>query len=183
MNAWKAVFLVVWLVLPVSPASGQEETPVEVPKEVVNDLLELGNEIEVGAAGTAGDLEALSIQLNRGGEPELLVKGLGGEKCDEANCQTWVYHKAADGYRLLLAAGWVNRIEPQTSYTKGYRDLLVVIQESAWESTLFLYKFDGEYYHQSRCYLQTYRYEDRDGTLREWKTPKTTRIECDVDCC
>jgi len=183
MNAWKAVSLVVWLVLPVSPASGQEEAPVEVPKEIVNHLLEIGNAIEVGAAGTASDLEALSIQLNRGGEPELLVKGLGVEKCDEANCETWVYHKAADGYRLLLAAGWVSRIEPQTSYTKGYRDLMVVIQESAWESTLFLYKFDGEYYHQSRCFLRTYRYEDRNGTLREWKTPKTTRIECDVDCC
>ena len=178
MNAWKVMSLVLWLAL---PALAEER--VEVPKEIVEELTELGYELEVDAAGTASDLEAHPIKLNRDGEPELRVHGLGPGICGAANCVTWVFQKTANGYRLLLDAGSINRIEPQRSYTKGYRDLMVIIHGSAWESNLILYKFDGEYYNQAKRYFRTYQYEDKDGILREWKEPKTTRIACDVDCC
>jgi hypothetical protein len=189
MNVWKALFLVFWLALPVSLASGQEQVAdsgtksrVEVPKKIVEQLLEDGYEVEVSAAGTASNLEAHPIELNRGGEPALRVHGL-GEICGAANCMTWVYQKDASGYRLLLDAGYVDRIEPQKSYTRGYRDLMAVVHGSAWESDLILYKFNGEEYQRDSCFFRTFRYEDRHGTLREWEEPKTTRIDCHEECC
>ena len=178
MNAWKVMPVVLWLAL---PALGEER--VAVPKEIVAQLVEFGYELEVDAAGTASDLEAHPIELNRNGEPELRVHGLGPGICGAANCVTWVYQKTANGYRLLLESGCVNRIEPQESYTKGYRDLMVVRHGSAWEADLILYKFDGESYREAECFFRTYQYEDKDGNLREWEEPKTTRVECEVDCC
>jgi hypothetical protein len=123
------------------------------------------------------------MELDRRGEPELWVHGLGIKVCGAANCATWVYQKAAGGYRLLLDAGNVNRIELQRSYTKGYRDLMVVVHGSAWESNLILYKFDGEEYQQDSCFLRTDRYEDSHGSLRELKRPKVSRIDCEVERC
>jgi len=181
MNAWKAVALVCSLALSEQAASGAEPR-VEVPEKIVDQLLEDGYEIEVGGAGTASNLEAHPIELNRGGEPELRVHGL-GRICGAANCVNWVYQKDADGYRLLLDAGSINRIEPQKSYTKGYRDLMAVMHGSAWESDLTLYKFNGEEYERDSCFYRTYQYEDSDGTLREWEEPQITKVECEVDCC
>ena len=178
MNVWKAVFPVFLLALPVL---GQEKA-VEVPKKIVEQMLEDGYEIEVNAAGTPGNLRAHPMELNRGGEPEILVRGI-GKICGAANCVMWVYQKDADSYRLLLDAGSINRIEPQKSYTKGYRDLMTVMHGSAWESDLVLYKFDGEEYRMDSCFYRTYQYEDEDGTLREWEEPKITKVECEVDCC
>lgn len=174
MNAWKAVSLVFWLALPVAGS--------EVPKEIVDQLLEDGYELEVSAAGTTSNLEAHPIELNRGGEPELRVHGL-GKICGAANCMTWVYQRDAGDYRLLLDAGSVNRIEPQSSFTKGYRDLMAVMHGSAWESDLTLYKFNGEEYERDSCFYRTYQYADSDGTLREWAEPKITRVECFEECC
>ncbi|MEA2559087.1 MAG: hypothetical protein QOH06_591 [Acidobacteriota bacterium] len=189
MNVWKAVFLVFWLALTVPRAWGQEQVAgsgtksrVEVPKEIVEQLLEYGYELEVSAAGTASNVAADPIEVKRGGEPALRVHGL-GKVCGAANCVTWVYEKTANGYRLLLEAGSINRIEIQRSYTKGYRDLMAVMHGSAWQSDLTLYKFDGERYQRDSCFHRTYQYEDRHGTLREWKKPKITRVECEVECC
>jgi hypothetical protein len=181
MNAWKVVSLVFWLALPVALA-GQEQTRVEVPKEIVKDLLEIGYQVEISAAGTASNLEAHPIELTPGGETGLRVHGL-GRICGATNCVTWVYQKAANGYRMLLEAGSINRIEPQASYTKGYRDLMAVKHGSAWASDLVLYKFDGQYYQQDGCFHRTYQYEDSHGNMREWEEPKITKTDCSGECC
>lgn len=176
-SALACAFLVLWP----NPAAGQQDLAIEVPKEIVAQLLEEGYELEVSAAGTASNLEAHSMELNRGGERELRVHGLGIGICGAANCVTWVYQKAGNGYRRLLDAGSVNRIELQRSWTKGYRDLMTVLHGSAWESYLTLYRFDGERYQRDSCFFRTYQYEDRHGSLREWKRPKITKVECDPE--
>jgi hypothetical protein len=187
MKAWKVVPVVFWLALPASLASGQEEAAgSKVPEGIVEQLVEDGYayELEVDAAGRVSNLEAHPVELNRGGEPELRVHGLGIRLCGAANCPTWIFQKDEDGYRLLLDVGSINRIEPQGSYTKGYRDLMAVLHGSAWESDLTLYKFDGEGYRRDSCYFRTYQYEDEHGTLREWKKPRVTRVECGAEeCC
>ncbi len=166
------------LVLWAAPAATLHRVATEVPVEIVTQLRAEGYEIELNATGTASDLVAAPIALNRDAEPELRVHGIGPTICGMANCITWIYQKVGSSYKLLLEAGSINRIELQKSFSKGYRDIMTVMHGSAWESDLKLYKFDGKRYQLVGCFFRTYQYEDRHGTMREWKRPRITRSEC-----
>jgi hypothetical protein len=169
------------LVLRAVPAATLHRVATGVPVEIVARLRAEGYEIELNASGVASNLVAEPIALNRDTEPELKVHGIGPTICGMANCITWVYQKVGGNYKLLLEAGSINRIELQKSFSKGYRDIMTVMHGSAWESDLKLYKFDGNRYQLVGCFFRTYQYEDRHGTMREWKRPRITSRECDPE--
>jgi len=152
----------------------------KVPAAIVKDLNVPGLGLEFDAAGKVTNLAAEPIELNGDSEPELVVHGL-GHICGAANCMTWLYRKAGRGYELLLDAGTINRIEPQKSFTKGYRDIMAVMHGSAYDSDLKLYKFDGHVYRRKGCFYRTDQTRDQDGTMRELKKPKITRTRCEEE--
>ena len=113
---------------PARPASGQEERTVEVPKEIVRQLLSgdegLRKYVRVRPDGTAENLVAVPLELNGGGEPELEVHGT-GSICGAQNCVAWVFRKTARGYEMLLDADSVQTVKPQKTSTRGYRDIIL----------------------------------------------------------
>jgi hypothetical protein len=98
--------------------------------------------------GLAKYLTAYPVNLNRDGRPEIVVHGI-NEICGANNCYTWIFQKVGNGYRMLLDAGFIQQIEPQRKYTKGYCDVIGSMHGSAWDSDLTLYKFDGRKYRRA----------------------------------
>jgi hypothetical protein len=162
-------------------SAAPERAHVKVPEQIVAELKAEGFELEFDAAGKVDNLAAEPIDLNGDGEPELEVHGMGSPTCGAANCVTWLYRKAGRGYQLLLYAGSINRIEPQKSSIKGYRDIMTVMHGSAFESGLKLYKFDGRRYRRKGCFFRTYQDQDAQGNVRELKKPKITRTRCEEE--
>jgi hypothetical protein len=162
-------------------AVAQERRRLQVPKEIVQQVMQeegLKEFVQLRPDGSAENLVAEQIDLNRDGEPELEIHGTGAGICGAANCVTWIYGKSGDQYQMLLDAGSIQRIEPQKTFTKGYRDIIASMHGSAWDSDLTLYKFDGKEYRRVGCFVRTYRYEDKRGRKREWKRPQITPVEC-----
>ena len=166
------------------PVVAQKRRTVEVPKEIVQQLIndkELKELIKLRPGGSAENLVAEPIDLNDDGKPELEVHGIGSGICGAANCVTWIYRKTANGYQMLLDADIIQRVEPQKTFTKGYRDIITSMHGSAWDSDLTLYKFDGKQYRRMGCYFRTYRYKDKRGSYHESKRPKITRAKCEQE--
>ena len=170
------------LALVVKPTAAQKRRTVRVPKEIVQQLIkdeEIRELIRLRPDGSAENLVAESIDLNRDGEPELEVHGIGVGICGAANCPTWIHSKVGTGYQLLLDAGSIQRVEPQRTFTNGYRDIMTSIHGSAWDSDLTLYKFDGKQYQRVRCFYRSYRYKDRRSRMREWRGARITPVKCE----
>lgn len=166
------------------PVVAQERPTVAVPKEIVQQLIkdeELKELIQLRPDGSAENLVAKPIDLNRDGKPELEVHGVGLGMCGAANCATWIYHKAANRYQMLLDASSIQRVELQKTFTNGYRDIITSMHGSAWDSDLTLYKFDGKQYQRVGCFFRTYRYKDKLGNFRESKRPRITRAKCEQE--
>jgi hypothetical protein len=167
-----------------SPVVAQKGRTVEVPKEIVQQLIkdqELKEFIQLRPDGSAENLVAEPLDLDRDGKPELEVHGIGPGICGAANCVTWIYRKAANEYQMLLDAGSIQRVEPQNTFTKDYRDIITSMHGSAWDSDLTLYKFDGKQYQRVGCFFRTYRYKDKRGNYRESKLPIITRAKCELE--
>ena len=167
--------------LAVKSFAAQQRRTIEVPKEIVEQLMqdeELRKLIHLGENGRADNLVAEPVELNRDGKPELKVHGI-GDICGAANCETWIFRKVGNKYQMLLDAGSIQRIELQKTFSHGYRDLIASMHGSACDSDLTLYKFDGQKYQRVTCFFRTYRYPDRRGQMREWKQAKISRRECE----
>src|SRR5687767_11279057 len=145
------------MLLATKPALAQNRRTVEVPTEIVQQLMKGEDRefIQLKPDGNAGNLVAEPIDLNKDGKPELWVHGIGPSICGAANCVTWIFRKAVSGYQMLLDAGTIQQIEPQKTITNGYRDIIASMHGSAWDSGLTLYKFDGKQYQQAGCYFRT----------------------------
>jgi len=167
-------------------------TYVEVPAKIVNELKKdevYADSIVINPDGTAKNLVAEETDLNRDAIPEIIVHGI-GNICGANNCIHWIFRKAATGYELLLREDAVQMVEPQRSYTKGYRDIIMAQHSSATESYLTLFKFDGRKYKVDSCYVRRFDWLiDRHGELRLGskgqvqykKQPTITRIKCGED--
>lgn len=177
---------VVWSSFVLAPQlfAAQRHRPIEVPKKIVRQLMndeDLRELIKLRGDGSAENLVAYLINLNRNGEPELVVHGIGIGICGAANCVNWIFRKGGNEYQMLLDAGSIQDIEPQKTSTNGYRDIITSMHGSAWDSDLILYKYDGEQYQRVGCFFRTYRYQDRRGRMREWKSPQITRAKCEPE--
>jgi|SRR6267143_2617122 len=164
-------------------AFAQQRRPIKVPKEIVQQLMkdeEIKEFLKTRNDGLAKYLTAESINLNRDSKSELIVHGI-NEICGANNCYSWIYRKVGNTYQMLLYAGFVQQIEPQRTFTKGYRDVIASMHGSAWESGLTLYKFDGKQYRRMGCFFRTYRYQDRNGRYLDSKRPKITRVKCEQE--
>lgn len=129
------------------------------------------------AARIAANLVAEPLDLDGNGTPELEVRGINAV-CQINNCVTWIYRRAGSSYQRLLTAGSIEDVEPQSTFSHGYRDLITVHHGSAWNSDLTLYKFDGREYRRSACFARTYRYLDTRDRPHELKHPRITSRTC-----
>jgi len=168
--------------------SAQHRREVKVPQEIVRQLMkdeefkdDLEYKHEYTIEGLSKRLVAELIDLNRDGKSEIIVHGI-GDTCGPYWCANWIYHKTSADYQLLLDAGDIQDIEPQKTFTNGYRDVMAARHGSAFDSGLSLYKFDGKQYRLKACFERSYRnYEDRRGHLHVSKRPKIARVRCEAE--
>lgn len=179
-----ALISVVWasLAFAVKPANAQKRRTVQVPKDIVQQLMkdeDLKESIQLRPDGSVENLVAEQIDLNGDGKPELKVQGINSGICGNANCPTWVFRKLGSHYQMLLDAGAIQQIRLQNAFTHGYRDIITSMHGSAWDSGETLYKFDGKRYQRVACFYRTYHYQDEHGKIRELKRPKISRVKCE----
>lgn len=122
-------------------------------------------------------LIAERVDLNHDGIPELVIRGQ-GRICEVNNCEVWIYRRTSAGYERLLGDEIVQSIDPLTRVSHGYRDVRTQHHESAWDSDVTLYKFDGRRYHPVRCANYNYGYPGSDGEIHTLKRPRVTPQPC-----
>lgn len=110
------------------------------------------------------------IDLNGDGRPEIIAQLLGVPSACGApgNCIVWVFRREKAGYSLLLDdEAQVFRIQPG----HGYRDIVLSMHMSAFDSELTEFKFDGKQYRAGKCY--DFEWSDA-KTGRDFKKPHVT---------
>jgi hypothetical protein len=85
------------------------------------------------------------------------------------NCPFWVFRRINGAYKLLLD-GIGQTFTLQQSYTNGFRDIVVAMHGSAFESMLTLYRYEGGSYHDRECYIASLL--DRDDASRQLEQPR-----------
>ena len=165
-------------------ASAQARRQVPVPRAITELLRDTAFTnwivVPMSPARIAASLIAEPLDLNGDATPELEVHGINAI-CQINNCVAWIYRRANDGYERLLTAGSVEDIEPQSTISNKYRDIMTAHHESAWESDLTLYKFDGRQYQRTSCFSRTYRYLDPHDRPHELRHPRVRPVACPPD--
>jgi len=95
-----------------------------------------------------GEVSTLSGKL-------LLVQGSGSYLCGNAaggNCTFW----ALGDHNRLLLAGRASELTILKSSRFGKPSILTSLHDSAWDSTLVWYRFDGSRYRASACATKSY---------------------------
>jgi len=87
------------------------------------------------------ETRVLITDLNRDGRPEIIAQGEVGCSAD-GNCPLWVFRKVTGTYKLLLD-GVGQTFTLQQSYTNGFRDIVVAMHGSAFDSTLTVYRYQN----------------------------------------
>jgi len=141
----------------------QKRTAVTVPRDVSRQMVNDGEEIT--------ELLAEAIDLNADGRPELIVRG---DCAVVGNCSTYIFRRIGHGYEQLL------NDEAQIVRTgkvgiQKYRDIVFQVHDSAFESRVSTYKFDGKQYHLKGCIDRKYSYIDNRGRWRLRKRPQITK--------
>jgi hypothetical protein len=166
---------------PLFPDGQPARTNVELPREILQELL---GEFKHDMASDdreyqydADSFVAEPLDLNLDGKSELSIY-LRDSCSPTGNCLIWIYQIQENRHALLLKAAHVQRIEPQTTFTNGYLDIMASMHLSAYDSFLTLYKFDGRTYRREACFDRSYRVLDEQGNSRILDEPKVTQIQC-----
>lgn len=153
----------------------QHRQKVKVPDEIVRQWMndEYAKSRNYTVAQLARELHAEAIDLNNDGKPELIVEGL----CSPTgNCSTSIYRKTESGYQELLNHD-AQLVRVRRTMTHGYRDVVYDMHGSAFESWLFVFKFDGKKYQLKECFDSSYL--GTHGRIK--KRPTVTRKKCESE--
>lgn len=92
------------------------------------------------------------VDLNGDGTPEVIAQGMGWQDCGAVgNCSFWVFQKKRRGYRLLLNGG-AKTFLIQSKITNGFKEIISASHDSAAESDLVVYHYEGGAYKAIACY-------------------------------
>lgn len=136
-------------------ASAQRARTTTAPREIVDDLLKDTAWVEMLSPpidSVAPNVITEPLDLDGDGVPELEVRAVGYICTSNANCPIWIYRGHGAGYERLLDAHNIAVLEPQQTFTNGYRDIMTFRHGSAWRSDRTLYKFGGREYRRSACF-------------------------------
>jgi hypothetical protein len=92
----------------------------------------------------------LVTDLSHDGRPDIIARAQVGCSAD-GNCPLWVFRKINGAYKLLLD-GVGQTFTLQQTYTNGFRDIVIAMHGSAFDSMLTLYRYQNGSYHDRECY-------------------------------
>ena len=175
-------FLAVWFCL--GSAFAQSAKAQSIPKELARQLLkddpmvkELSDDEGLSFDQIVKRLSSTKVDLNGDKVVEYIVSGIG---CGNANCPTWIYRKSGSRYiqipveNDLVAAS----VEAKQTKTNGFRDLVGKTHTSAYEGSIFIFKYSGTKYVLKECFEVAGGYIDENGNLHPYKSPKITKTRC-----
>lgn len=111
------------------------------------------------------------IDLNHNGVPEVIAQST-ADCSATGNCSFWVLQKVHRKYEPILE-GFGQTFTVQKTSTHGYRDIVVSMQGSAFDSGLTVFRYEGHRYHEGACYNASWRVRVGD-TFRDVKNPVVT---------
>jgi hypothetical protein len=139
-------------------------------KEIRPDLTYLDIHSESQLRDLEGKTRVQLADLNGDGVPEVIFQGSGSEFCGgSGNCSFFIFEKSSHGYRKLLDVPGIQRIAIDPKASEGYRDLFLTVHDSAYEQTIFQYRFKSGKYRKANCYQADW--EDSNHPERILKTP------------
>jgi hypothetical protein len=115
------------------------------------------------------------VDLNMDGISEVIAQASDEKSCSPTgNCSFWVFMRSDNGYKLILEKGAVQTVGICTSRTNSFNDLVLRQHGSAFEQTLYIYRFANGRYGKKLCY--DVRFERLVGDeVQELEEPDITR--------
>ena len=124
---------------------------------------------------TAAETRIKYVDLNDDGIPEVIAQAGGDRGCSPTgNCTFWVFRRVGDTYTLLLESD-AQTFSIQPTRSNNLYDLLLTRHDSAYESEIKPYKFDGKMYRKRGCYDAEWTQLDSDGEYHDLKEPVISR--------
>jgi hypothetical protein len=118
------------------------------------------------------------VDLNSDGKPEFAVRGFNNYMCGASgNCSFWIYRKAENGYEKILE-GVMQTYNFRCTLHNDYCDIVTYTHDSAFDSSILVYRFDGDKYKIIECGERSYSYLDKQGRFHERKRPLVTFGKC-----
>lgn len=117
------------------------------------------------------DTRVKLIDLNRDGIPEVVAQST-ADCTATGNCSFWVFQKVQKKYKLLLQ-GYGQTFTIQKTRTHRFRDIVVSMHGSAFESGLTDYRFESGAYREGACYNASWQVL-RGGVVYDLKRPLIT---------
>jgi hypothetical protein len=119
------------------------------------------------------------VDLNSDGKPEFAVQGFNNYMCGASgNCSFWIYRKTEKGYEKILEADSVKQYNFRCPLGNGYCDVVTFTHDSAFDSSISVYRFDGDKYKIAECGERSYGYLDKQGHFHNRKQPLITLGKC-----
>jgi len=118
-----------------------------------------------------GNIRVRFIDLNGDGIPEVIAQASDDESCSPTgNCTIWVFMRSGHRYQLILERIATQTFSIRPTRTGGFNDLVLGQHGSAFERTLFLYRFINGRYRKDACY-EASREKLVGDELKELKEP------------
>jgi hypothetical protein len=104
------------------------------------------------------DFRVGAISLAKNGSEQILVRGTKYFCGATGNCSMWIFARQAGKLRLVLGTEGQGLIV-QATFRRGFRDIAIVLHESATSHLFTDYRWDGVAYKPVDCYETQYPIE------------------------
>ena len=114
------------------------------------------------------------VVLGSGSDQEVIVQAGDRTSCSPTgNCAFWILRRQGDSYAPLLRAE-AQTFTLQRTRNLGFLDIVLTRHDSAFQSEVRVYKFDGESYKEAGCYWAEWQQVGEDGEYHKLEDPKIT---------
>jgi len=122
----------------------------------------------------AAEARAKYVVLGADGRFEVIVQAVDVISCSgTGNCAFWIMRPRGDSYSPLLKAE-AQTFTIQPTRTHGFYDIVLTRHDSAFESEVKVYRFDGEHYQEGECYTAEWSQSGSDGKSHRLQDPRLT---------
>jgi hypothetical protein len=176
-----------WQELSWKQSIGRQKLPPTLKADLMQTLVEQMREDQCGSDQrgrlserqmrlAAQKARIAFVDLAARGSNEIIAQAGDDAQCSPTgNCSLWVLRLEKDGYHVILSAESEQTFTIQTTRTNGFRDLVLGMHGSAFESELRLYKFDGSSYKRAGCYEATWQITDEHGNAQRLEEPRISQ--------
>jgi len=141
---------------------------------IADELSDEEFESDEARTEAASDARIKYVALNSDGKSEVIVQAGDSTSCSPVgNCVFWILRRRGNSYFLLLRSE-AKLFTLQPSRTHGFLDIVLTRHNSAFDSEVRVYQFDGQSYQESDCYWAEWEPSGAHGESHNLRKPKLT---------